>query len=254
MERTSASPQFYWELPLAERARIDREPLREEEEGWLAYDINWGRRLIACCPGEPPTWPDLDPEPEHGIHTESYSDPIGAILAAAAYVGLSEEEIISDAVARLRSGRRWAEDAVRRRTEQASALGRENGADADGHPGQESIAITVHLHEWRQMGLPPERIGSFTVVNYVPDGDDGPATGPSEVASRIWNFLCCARRPLGPGLCISIVPAGRPRLQPRDAGSGFGSVGGYGEIENALRALQARLTAPDGRAPDGGGQ
>ena len=96
--------RFYWELDPA-----DRGPTRDatcEEEGYLANDINWGRELVAHLQAYEPvpylTVPVPDPDLdalEHGDDGSlAYSDPISAILQAAAYVGLDPRDVCEQAL------------------------------------------------------------------------------------------------------------------------------------------------------------
>jgi hypothetical protein len=88
---------FYWELDPAGRAAA--EPYLIEEEGYLANDINWGRRLVndqhrlESCPDLYVTMPAPSPD-----DLTVYGDPIAAILQAAVYVGLDPEEVCERAL------------------------------------------------------------------------------------------------------------------------------------------------------------
>src|SRR5690349_18903802 len=92
-----SDPWFYWELNQADRQATLRQTYAEE--GLLAADINQGRALMTIRMGDPRELPDLDPEPELiDDLPEAYSDPISAILQAAAYVGLDPEEVCQAAM------------------------------------------------------------------------------------------------------------------------------------------------------------
>lgn len=113
--------RFYWELDLA-----DRGPARDaavEEEGYVANDINWGRALIAhlqvyeSVPDltVPVPEPDLDALEYWDDGSLAYSDPISAILRAAAYVGLDPQDVCDQASFTWEAIYRDSADAARRR-------------------------------------------------------------------------------------------------------------------------------------------
>jgi hypothetical protein len=113
--------RFYWELDPADRDTA--RAATTEEEGYLANDINWGRALIALTQQYEPV-PDLtvplpDPDPralDYGDdQSEAYSDPIAAILQAAAYVGLDPLEVCEQALFAREAIHRDPADAARRR-------------------------------------------------------------------------------------------------------------------------------------------
>ena len=113
--------QFYWELDPA-----DREAGRDAscgEEGYVANDINWGRALVAleqqCEPVPDLTVPSPDPDLDALVYGDdgllAYSDPISAILQAAAYVGLDPREVCEQALSNREAIYRDSADAARRR-------------------------------------------------------------------------------------------------------------------------------------------
>jgi hypothetical protein len=113
--------RFYWELDPADRDAA--RAATTEEEGYLANDVNWGRALVALTQ-QYESVPDLtvpapDPHPgalEYGDdQSEAYSDPISAILQAAAYVGLDPREVCEQALSTREAIYRDSADAARRR-------------------------------------------------------------------------------------------------------------------------------------------
>lgn len=104
---------FYWQLAEDEQARLRAGNLIVEDEGYLAHDINWGRRLLmlrpdpASVPAVSATWPG-PPTPEH------LSDAISAILQVAVEEGLDPELVSQRALFTHRAVRRIAVGAVRR--------------------------------------------------------------------------------------------------------------------------------------------
>ncbi|WP_207084737.1 hypothetical protein [Nocardioides sp. S5] len=120
--------RFYWELDPA-----DKEAARDattEEEGYLANDINWGRALVAFAQEYesvpdltvPAPDPDLDSIDYGDDGSLAYSDPISAILQAAAYVGLDPREVCDEALSHREAIYRDSADVARRRRGSAVTL------------------------------------------------------------------------------------------------------------------------------------
>jgi hypothetical protein len=97
-------PTFYWELPAVERAKLRLDNTITDDEGYLAHDLNWGRRLVSVTDtdyGKDPT-PDV-PTDWNPPKNQRISDAIAAILQVAVDAGLDPEEVCSDAI-RTQSG------------------------------------------------------------------------------------------------------------------------------------------------------
>lgn len=104
---------FYWQLPAKRLEQLRAQNAIFEEEGYLAHDINWGRRLLdtpadpASVPDVSNTWPGL-PTPEH------LADAISAILQVAVELEVDPEDVCAQALRMHRLIRRDASRAVQR--------------------------------------------------------------------------------------------------------------------------------------------
>ena len=110
-------PVSYWELTPDERLVADDAGFAEE--GFVAIDIDYGRRLLAV-PDRYQVWPDVLPRPEHLDGPEPYSDAIAAILQAAVYDGYDAEDLCRAALDTQRNVLSVSTDAARKRQARTS--------------------------------------------------------------------------------------------------------------------------------------
>lgn len=105
------TPKFYWQLSDQDRALIDH--LILEDEGYLAHDINWGRRMLAVRVRYEPV-PDVSPDWVTPQAPEHFSDAVSAILQVAIDAGLDPEAVCASALATCYAARRSATASIRR--------------------------------------------------------------------------------------------------------------------------------------------
>jgi hypothetical protein len=90
------SPTFYWELTPDEQQHLVDQGHAFLEEGYLAIDINHGRRLVAIpCPWE--DWPPVETRHEP-LDLDRYADNIACILQAAQWDGYDLQHVIERAL------------------------------------------------------------------------------------------------------------------------------------------------------------
>lgn len=104
---------FYWQLPPSLLEHLRGENVIREEEGYLAHDVNWGRRLLDT-PADPSSVPDVSPGWAGPPTPEHVSDAISAILQVAVELGMDPDVVSADALAMHRTIRDWAVGAIRR--------------------------------------------------------------------------------------------------------------------------------------------
>lgn len=111
-----AHPAFYWELAPDEQQVLRGERRGLAEEGYLAIDINHGRRLASIpCAWE--DWPDVAPSADSEI--ERYSDAIACLLHAAATDGHLPDDVIGRAFRTAESTYQTSHQAARQRNHHA---------------------------------------------------------------------------------------------------------------------------------------
>ena len=102
---------FYWELPDGELGRLREGNGILEDEGYLAHDINWGRRLLDLQ-ADPTSVPDVGNNWAGPPTVEHVSDVISAILQVAVDMGLDPEQVCAAALLTHRAVRRGAAESV----------------------------------------------------------------------------------------------------------------------------------------------
>lgn len=110
-------PTLYWQLPEQHQARLQRALKVTDDEGYLAHDINWGRRLVDLADTDyrrDPT-PDVDRTWQPPVSFERYSDTIAAVLQVAVEAGLDPTALCEAALATQRGVRAAATEAAHRR-------------------------------------------------------------------------------------------------------------------------------------------
>jgi hypothetical protein len=107
------TPRFYWQLTAKERALLRAGNLILEDEGYLAHDINWGRRLLDVRGPYTPV-PDVSADWLAPDFLEGFSDAISAVLQVAIEAGLDPEAVCDAALATCGGVRRSAAGSIRR--------------------------------------------------------------------------------------------------------------------------------------------
>jgi hypothetical protein len=102
---------FYWEVDDSHLERLRAENSILEDEGYLAHEINRGRRLLDM-PDVYVAVPDVRREWEAPDRVERYSDAVAAILQVAFDEGLDPSEVCDAALCTQRSVRRFSESSV----------------------------------------------------------------------------------------------------------------------------------------------
>ncbi|QIG42035.1 hypothetical protein G5V58_03945 [Nocardioides anomalus] len=115
-------PAMYWESPQEQWPEM----AGMAEEGYLAEDINWGRALIGVPSIATWDWTPLNPVPEGADSTDSYSDPIAAIINAACQVGIDPEWLCKRALHTARSTREESYGCARERAEASETKSAKN--------------------------------------------------------------------------------------------------------------------------------
>lgn len=92
----SPPARFYWELPARERDEARLASL--EDEGYLAHDLNYGRRILEVVyPYEPCA--EVMNDSVSGMTPEAISDALAALLQAAAWAGFDPSDMCRRALA-----------------------------------------------------------------------------------------------------------------------------------------------------------
>lgn len=102
---------FYWQLPADELKRLRADNSILEDEGYLAHDINWGRRLLDLR-ADPTSVPDVTDDWAGPPTIEHVSDAISAILQVAVDMGADPEQVCAAALFTHRGVRRGAAESA----------------------------------------------------------------------------------------------------------------------------------------------
>lgn len=104
---------FYWELSATQQGALRSANLILEDEGYLAHDINRGRRLLNMAEKYSPV-PDVASDWAPPERAEVFSDAIAAILQVAVDGGFDPEDLVSAALLTQSAVRSHATGAIRR--------------------------------------------------------------------------------------------------------------------------------------------
>lgn len=110
--------EFYWQLEPQERAA--QEPYGDEEEGYLALDLNRGAAIPSTMVHFD-TWPEVSDDVERVLPMEAYSDAVAAVLQLAEWHGLDPAIVCEQALRASRSVFAFASEAALRRVETREA-------------------------------------------------------------------------------------------------------------------------------------